>query len=87
MKGHGAPHKVYNIGNHRSENLMDFIKIIERECGKKAEMKFEPMQMGDVKDTFADIEATTRDFGFVPTTPIEVGLPKFVKWYRAYYGV
>ena len=72
MKGHGAPHKVYNIGNHRSENLMDFIKIIERECGKKAEMKFEPMQMGDVKDTFADIEATTRDFGFVPTTPIEV---------------
>ena len=83
----GAPHRVYNIGNHRSENLMDFIAILEKACGKKAEIKFEPMQPGDVKDTYADIEATTRDFGFHPTTPIEVGLPKFVDWYRAYHPI
>jgi UDP-glucuronate 4-epimerase len=83
----GAPHKVYNIGNHRSENLMDFIGILEKAIGKKAEIDFKPMQMGDVKDTYADIEATTRDFGFKPTTPIEVGLPKFVDWYRDYLKV
>jgi UDP-glucuronate 4-epimerase len=83
----GAPHRVYNIGNHRSENLMDFIAILEKACGKEAEIKFEPMQPGDVKDTYADIEATTRDFGFHPTTPIEVGLPKFVDWYRAYHQI
>lgn len=83
----GAPHKVYNIGNHRSENLMDFIAILEKACGRKAEIKFAPMQAGDVKDTYADIEATTRDFGFHPSTPIAVGLPKFVDWYRAYHKV
>ena len=83
----GAPHRVYNIGNHRSEKLMDFIGILEQAIGKKAEIDFQPMQMGDVKDTYADIEATTRDFGFKPTTPIEVGLPKFVDWYRSYHKV
>ncbi len=83
----GAPHRVYNIGNHRSENLMDFIAILEKACARKAVIKFEPMQPGDVRDTYADIEATTRDFGFRPTTPIEVGLPKFVDWYRAYHRV
>jgi UDP-glucuronate 4-epimerase len=83
----GAPHRVYNIGNHRSENLMDFIAILEKACDRKAVIKFEPMQPGDVKDTYADIEATTRDFGFKPTTPIEVGLPRFVDWYRAYHKV
>jgi UDP-glucuronate 4-epimerase len=84
---HGALHRVYNIGNHRSENLMDFINILEKTCDRKAVIKFQPMQPGDVKDTYADIEATTRDFGFCPTTSIEVGLPKFVDWYRAYYKV
>ena len=83
----GAPHRVYNIGNHRSEKLMDFIAILEKAVGKKAVIDFQPMQMGDVKDTYADIEATTRDFGFKPTTPIEVGLPRFVDWYRAYHQV
>lgn len=83
----GAPHRVYNIGNHRSENLMDFIAILEKACDRKAVVKFGPMQPGDVKDTYADIEATTRDFGFHPSTPIAVGLPKFVDWYRAYHQV
>jgi UDP-glucuronate 4-epimerase len=83
----GAPHKVYNIGNHRSENLLDFVAILEKSIGKKAEIQLRPMQPGDVKDTYADIEATARDFGFRPTTTIEEGLPKFVQWYRAYHKV
>ena len=82
-----TPHKVYNIGNHRSENLMHFISLIEKECDKKAEIRFEPMQMGDVKDTYADIDATTRDFGFLPTTSIDIGIPRFVDWYRSHYRV
>ncbi len=80
------PHAVYNIGNNRSENLMDFIGLIEKELGQKAEIDFLPMQPGDVKETYADIEATRRDFGFEPTTTIEEGLPKLVAWYRDYYG-
>ena len=83
----GAPHRIYNIGNHCSEKLMDFIAILEKACDRKAVIKFEPIQPGDVKDTYADIEATTRDFGFRPTTPIEVGLPKFVHWYRSYHKI
>ena len=79
-------HAVYNIGNNRSENLMDFIGLIEKELGQKAEIDFLPMQPGDVKETYADIEATRRDFGFEPTTTIEEGLPKLVAWYRDYYG-
>jgi UDP-glucuronate 4-epimerase len=53
----------------------------------KAEYKFEPMQLGDVKETYADISAIERDVGFHPTTPISVGIPKFVEWYRSYHGV
>ena len=81
-----APHRVYNIGNNRSEPLMRFVGIIEQELGIKAEIDFQPMQPGDVQATYADIDATTRDFGFVPSTPIDVGLPKLVAWYRDYYG-
>ncbi len=84
--GSEAPHRVYNIGNNRSEPLMRFIEIIEHALGRKAEIDFQPMQPGDVKATFADIDATTRDFGFVPSTPIDEGLPKLVAWYRDYYG-
>jgi UDP-glucuronate 4-epimerase len=81
------PNQVYNIGNHKSEKLTHFVEVLEQAIGKKAEIEFAPMQPGDVTSTYADIEATTRDFGFVPTTSIEVGLPKFVAWYRDYYGV
>jgi UDP-glucuronate 4-epimerase len=83
---HMRPHAVYNIGNNRSEDLMHFISIIEKSLGIKAEIDFLPMQPGDVKETYADIEATKRDFGFKPTTTIEEGLPKLVAWYREYYG-
>jgi UDP-glucuronate 4-epimerase len=80
-------HKVYNIGNNNSEPLMRFIAVIEAAIGKTAAIDFQPMQPGDVKATYADIEATRRDLGFEPTTPIDVGIPRFVDWYREYHGV
>ncbi len=79
------PHKLYNLGNHKSEKLTDFITALESALGKKAQMRFEPMQPGDVVKTYADIETTRRDLGFEPTTPINAGVPKFVAWYREYY--
>jgi UDP-glucuronate 4-epimerase len=81
------PHRVYNLGNHRAVGLMDFIATIEKACGRKAKIDFQPMQPGDVRATLSDIEATTRDLGYRPTTEIEVGVPNFVAWYRKYYGV
>ena len=65
---------------------MTLIEILETALGKKAEKKFEPMQPGDVKKTYADIEASRRDLGFEPTVPISVGVPRFVEWYREYYA-
>ena len=82
----GPPHRVYNIGNHRREELMRLIKILETTLGAKAEIIFEPMQPGDVKETYADITAIQRDTGFTPITPIDAGVPKFVEWYRAYHA-
>jgi UDP-glucuronate 4-epimerase len=79
------PHVVYNLGNHRSEKLMDFIAAIEGAMGRKAEMRFEPMQPGDVPVTYADIDATQAGLGYEPRTPIGEGVPKFVAWYKAYY--
>jgi len=84
----GAPKaRVYNIGNNRSERLMDYIAEIEKALGRKATLDFKPMQPGDVKETYADIAATTRDFGFVPRTPIGEGVPRFIDWYCGHYGV
>ena len=82
-----VPHRIYNIGNHRSEQLMDFVAEIEKALGRKAEYQFHPMQDGDVKETYADITAIQRDIGFQPTTPIGVGVPQFVDWFRSYHGV
>ncbi|HVI51367.1 MAG TPA: NAD-dependent epimerase/dehydratase family protein [Candidatus Sulfotelmatobacter sp.] len=81
------PYRVYNIGNNRSEKLTHFIDLIEQACGKKAEVILEPMQPGDVKETYADIEAIQRDHGYRPTTSIDVGIPKFVEWYRGFFKV
>lgn len=80
-----APHRVYNLGNHKSEPLMRFIGLIEQELGVKAEIDFQPMQPGDVPATYADIEASRRDLGFEPLTPIDEGIPKFVDWYRSFH--
>lgn len=81
-----TPCRVYNIGNNKSEPLMRMIGLIEESLGKKAEIDLLPMQPGDVKETFADIEAISRDTGYKPTTPIDVGVPKFVEWFKSYEG-
>jgi UDP-glucuronate 4-epimerase len=84
----GAPPcRLYNIGNNKSENLMDFIAEVEKALGKKAEIDFHPMQAGDVKETFANIDAIQTDFGFKPTTGIDVGIPRFVEWYKSFHRV
>jgi UDP-glucuronate 4-epimerase len=83
----GVPHAVYNLGNHRSEPLMRMIELLEDCLGKKAEKIMEPIQPGDVAETFADIEPARRDLGFDPKTSIEVGIPAFVDWYRDYFGI
>jgi UDP-glucuronate 4-epimerase len=80
------PHRTYNLGNHRRVPLMRFIETIEKACGRKATTVFKPMQPGDVPATYSDIEASTRDLGYRPGTDIEEGIPKFVTWYRKYYG-
>jgi UDP-glucuronate 4-epimerase len=81
------PHALYNLGNEKTEKLTGYIATLERALGKKAVMQFEPMQAGDVPRTYADIEASRRDLGFASTTPIGIGIPKFIAWYRDYYGV
>ncbi|MEP7222699.1 MAG: GDP-mannose 4,6-dehydratase [Novosphingobium sp.] len=80
------PHRLYNIGNHKSEHLMKVIEILEGELGRKAEIDFQPMQPGDVRQSFADIDAIRRDLGYQPTTSIDVGVPRFIRWYREYHG-
>lgn len=81
------PHRVYNIGNSKSESLMDYVAAVESALGRKAEIDFQPMQPGDVAETYADIEATRRDFGFEPRTSMAEGVSKFIAWYVDYYGV
>jgi UDP-glucuronate 4-epimerase len=85
--GSKGPHRLYNIGNNRSEELGDMIGLIEKACGKTAEKQLMPMQPGDVRDTYADISAIRRDLGFEPSTTIATGIPRFVDWYRAYHGM
>jgi UDP-glucuronate 4-epimerase len=82
-----APHALYNIGNSRSEDLMRVVELLEQETGRKALLDPMPMQIGDVKETFADISAIERDHGFKPATTIDEGVPRFVKWYREYHGL
>ncbi|MAI10034.1 MAG: hypothetical protein CBD27_01180 [Rhodospirillaceae bacterium TMED167] len=82
-----APYAVYNLGNRRSEELMDVVSIIEREVGRKAEINYKPIQPGDVIETYADITDATADFGFEPKTNIAEGLPAFIRWYRSFYNV
>lgn len=85
--GTTPPHRVYNLGNHRAENLLDFIEILERALGRTARKEFEPLQPGDVEATWADIADTTRDLGYDPTITIAEGLPRFAAWYRDYHGI
>ena len=85
--GSVSPHRIYNIGNSRSEDLGEMISLIEQACGRPATRNLLPMQPGDVRDTFADISAIQRDLGFEPRTTIAEGVPRFVAWYRDYHGL
>ncbi len=80
------PHRLYNLGNHRPEALMHFIDVLAQVSGRRPKLVMKPMQPGDVRSTAADIEATTRDLGWQPTTTIEQGLPRLFDWCRVYYG-
>ena len=80
------PHRLYNIGNHRSEHLMKVVEILEAECGRRAIIDFQPIQPGDVRQSFADIDAIASDLGYAPTTSIDVGVPNFVRWYKEYHA-
>lgn len=80
------PHVLYNLGNNRSEKLMDLIAALETALGRKAEMRFEPLQPGDVPATCADIDATKAHLGYEPRTPMSEGIPRFVGWYKNHYG-
>ena len=80
-----APWRVYNIGNHRSVKLLDYIETLERALGRSTEKIMKPMQDGDVKDTYADISRLEAAVGFAPSTPLEVGLGRFAAWFRTYY--
>jgi UDP-glucuronate 4-epimerase len=81
------PCKVYNLGNNRCEKLTRFVEVLEAAIGRKAEIENAPMQPGDVPVTYADIDQSSKDFGYQPKTPIDVGLPKFVEWYKGYFKV
>lgn len=83
--GSTSPHAIYNIGNSRSEDLMRVVELLEEATGRKAVLDPQPMQVGDVKETFADISAIERDHGFEPATTIDEGVPRFVEWYREYH--
>ena len=82
--GSRAPHAIYNLGNSRPEPLLKVLSIIEEACGRRAVLDMQPMQPGDVPRTFADISETERDLGWRPTTPVEIGFPQFVSWFKAY---
>jgi UDP-glucuronate 4-epimerase len=85
--GSKGPHRIYNIGNNQSEALMDMISVTADACGKPAAFDFHPMQPGDVHETHADINAIATDLGYAPTTPISIGIPRFVDWYRNYHKI
>lgn len=82
-----APWRVYNIGNSNPVELLRYIEVLEQCLGKKAQKNLLPMQPGDVPDTFADVGALKQDVGYCPSTPVEVGVKRFVDWYLQYYKV
>lgn len=81
----GAPYEIFNLGNHRPVELMTFIETIEKAVGHKAKKIFKPMQAGDVLATYADITHSQKMLNFSPKTALEVGIPRFVEWYKNYY--
>ncbi|MEO5337256.1 MAG: NAD-dependent epimerase/dehydratase family protein [Magnetospirillum sp. WYHS-4] len=86
-RGETPPHRIYNIGNNTPVALLEFIAALEAALGRTAVRELLPMQPGDVKETFADIEPMRRDFGYRPRTPLSEGIGHFVAWYKDYFGV
>ena len=82
-----APWRIYNIGNSKTIQLMDYIKCLEKTLGKKAKINFLPLQPGDVLDTYANINNLSEKFNYQPKTSIEDGVFKFIKWYKDYYQI
>jgi len=82
-----APYRIYNIGNNNPVELMRYIEVLEETLGIKAQKNLLPLQAGDVPATYADVEDLERDVGFKPATPLEVGIPRFVQWFREYYKI
>jgi UDP-glucuronate 4-epimerase len=82
-----APYRIYNIGNNRPVKLMRYIEVLEQAIGRKAALDLQPMQKGDVAATMADVSALAEAVQYRPSTPVEVGIPRFVDWYRSYYNV
>ncbi|WP_439515337.1 SDR family NAD(P)-dependent oxidoreductase [Oceanibaculum nanhaiense] len=83
----GVRHKLYNLGNSRQEPLRRFLSVMEQAAGRTAMIEELPMQAGDVAATHADIEASRRDLGYDPATPIDEGVPRFIDWFRQYRGL
>ena len=81
-----APYKIHNIGNHQSVELLTMIETLEKELGKTAEKNLLELQPGDVPATYADIDALQQATGYTPSTSIDVGIERFVEWYRDYYN-
>jgi len=82
-----SSYKIYNIGNNSPVKLMDFIEAIEENLNKKAKINMMPMQMGDVESTYADVSDLISDFRYKPSTPIKVGVKKFIAWFRDFYNI
>ena len=82
-----APYRIYNIGNQQPVELMRYIEVLEECLGRKSEKNLLPLQLGDVPDTWADVEDLVTDVGYRPSTPVEVGVRRFVEWYLEYYAV
>jgi UDP-glucuronate 4-epimerase len=80
-----APYRLYNIGNEHPVELLQYISILEKKLGKKAQINLLPMQLGDAADNWADVSDLARDVGYRPTTPVEVGVGHFVDWYLSHY--
>ena len=82
-----APHRLYNIGNNNCVELSRYIEVLEECLGRKAKKNLLPLQPGDVPDTYADVDDLVNEFGYRPSTSIEVGVRRFVDWYKDYHGV
>jgi UDP-glucuronate 4-epimerase len=82
-----APYRIYNVGNRKKVSILEYIEILEKQLGKKAVRNELPMQAGDLPDTWADCSEIGNDFGYEPATPLELGIERFVRWYREYFQV